>query len=374
MAELPYMPLWTDAYLSDTDHLSFEEHGIYLKLLMLIWRTSGCQIPNDEGWICRRLRVSKTQFNELVKPLMEEFLDNTGNHITSRRLQHEFDESKKRSRKQSVRAKSRWNKEKGVCHGNASPAYATQAKQDTPPPQDNPPQKKTVSSNQLKTNNKDVCRGNASISIPISILKKDTTNVVSKEKPPKKRATRIDDSWQPSGKQFDFALTKLKTEERVRNEIEKFKNYYQAKSGEKAKSIIWDLTGYQMTKEVAKQDKDTAIKMLDKALEPLPSETILQELTRLKLKTMARNMTTEELSLQLAVYTDELGQYPADIVVKVLRDWPKQSKWWPTWHELDIELEWRTNRRQLKLDALIKGSSTTAPRYNDIINQAVKRI
>ncbi len=242
MAELPYMPLWTDAYLSDTDHLSFEEHGIYLKLLMLIWRTPGCQLPNDEGWICRRLRVSTTQFNELVKPLMEEFLDNTGNHITSRRLQHEFDESKKRSRKQSVRAKSRWNKDKGVCHGNASPAYATDDKQDTPPPQDNPPQKKTVSSNQLKSNNKDVCRGNASISIPISILKKDTTNVVSKEKPPKKRATRIDDSWQPSGKQFAFAMEKLKTTNEVQNEIEKFKNYYQSVGGKKGLRSDWDKT------------------------------------------------------------------------------------------------------------------------------------
>ncbi len=201
MAELPYMPLWTDAYLSDTDHLSFEEHGIYLKLLMLMWRIPGCQLPNDEVWICRRLRVSKTQFNEQVKPLMEEFLDNTGNYITSRRLQREFTASKNRSRQQSVRAKSRWNKEKGVCRGNAS--------------------------------------------IPISIpIKKNTTNVVYKEKeiPPKKRATRIPDGWQPSAKQFDFALTKLKTEERVRNEIEKFKNYYQAKSGEKAKSIIWDKT------------------------------------------------------------------------------------------------------------------------------------
>ena len=46
----------------------------------------------------------------------------------------------------------------------------------------------------------------------------------------------------------------------------------------------YNLTGYQMTKEVTKQDKDTAIKMLQKALEPLPANTILQELTRLKLK------------------------------------------------------------------------------------------
>lgn len=136
----------------------------------------------------------------------------------------------------------------------------------------------------------------------------------------------------------------------------------------------YELTGYQMTKEVSQQDKDTAIKMLDKALEPLPTNTILQELTRLKLKTMARNMTTEELSLQLAVYVDELSSYPADIVVKVLRDWPKQSKWWPTWHELDVELGWRTNRRQYKLDALIKGASKASAKYNEIINQAMKRI
>ena len=136
----------------------------------------------------------------------------------------------------------------------------------------------------------------------------------------------------------------------------------------------YELTGYQMTKEVSQQDKDTAIKMLDKALEPLPSKTILQELTRLKLKTMARNMTTEELSLQLAVYVDELSEYPADIVVKVLRDWPRNSKWWPTWHELDIELRWRTNRRQYKLDALIKGTSKASAKYNEIINQAMKRI
>jgi hypothetical protein len=114
--------------------------------------------------------------------------------------------------------------------------------------------------------------------------------------------------------------------------------------------------------------------MLQKALEPLPSEQILKELTRLKLKTMARNITTEELSLQLAVYTDDLAQYPADIVVKVLRDWPKQNKWWPTWHELVNEMEWRTNGRQYKLDALVKGPSNASAKYNDIINQAVKRI
>ena len=42
MATFPALPLWTDAYLSDTDHLTFEEHGVYLRLLMMIWRNPEC--------------------------------------------------------------------------------------------------------------------------------------------------------------------------------------------------------------------------------------------------------------------------------------------------------------------------------------------
>lgn len=32
MAEFPALPLWTDAYIGDTAHLTNEEHGVYLRL------------------------------------------------------------------------------------------------------------------------------------------------------------------------------------------------------------------------------------------------------------------------------------------------------------------------------------------------------
>lgn len=38
MAEFPALPLWTDAYLADTAHLSYEEHGLYFHILMTMWR------------------------------------------------------------------------------------------------------------------------------------------------------------------------------------------------------------------------------------------------------------------------------------------------------------------------------------------------
>jgi hypothetical protein len=85
-------------------------------------------------------------------------------------------------------------------------------------------------------------------------------------------------------------------------------------------------------------------------------------------------MTTQELTLQLSVYIDELSYFPADIVIQVLQTWPTISKWFPTWHELNDELQWYTNRRQFKIDALLKGSQNIAPTYASIIKQAVRRI
>ena len=48
MAKYPAMPLWTDSYIADTQHLTNEEHGIYFRLLMFAWRTPECSLPNDD--------------------------------------------------------------------------------------------------------------------------------------------------------------------------------------------------------------------------------------------------------------------------------------------------------------------------------------
>ena len=119
MAKFPHLPLWTDAYMADTLHLTHEEHGLYLMLLMTIWRSPDCKIPNDLTWVKRRLRATDQQMENLVKNLLDEFFTTTGNHITQKRLKEEYEYVRKKAKKNSVSAKSRWQKEKQVCERNA---------------------------------------------------------------------------------------------------------------------------------------------------------------------------------------------------------------------------------------------------------------
>ena len=53
MAEFPALPLWTDAYLADTRHLSQAEHGAYMLLLMTAWRSPDCSLPDDDEMLAR---------------------------------------------------------------------------------------------------------------------------------------------------------------------------------------------------------------------------------------------------------------------------------------------------------------------------------
>ncbi|ACL63205.1 DUF1376 domain-containing protein [Methylobacterium nodulans] len=45
MSAYPSLPLFTDAFIADTGHLSAAETGAYLMLLMVAWRSPGCSLP-----------------------------------------------------------------------------------------------------------------------------------------------------------------------------------------------------------------------------------------------------------------------------------------------------------------------------------------
>lgn len=53
MAKLPALPIFTDAYLADTRHLTTLQHGAYFLLMMTAWRSSGCDLPDDDKLLAR---------------------------------------------------------------------------------------------------------------------------------------------------------------------------------------------------------------------------------------------------------------------------------------------------------------------------------
>lgn len=137
MAEFPALPLWTDAYLADTGHLSVTEHGMYFLMLVQLWRAPKQRLPNDDAWLGRKFGRSVEVFVSEWKPIMQEFMQTDGNWWTQKRLSAEFAYVQQLSAKRSDAAKSMWEKKKASCI-SISPAYA-------PTPTPTPIKKDTLS-------------------------------------------------------------------------------------------------------------------------------------------------------------------------------------------------------------------------------------
>jgi uncharacterized protein YdaU (DUF1376 family) len=87
----PYLPLSTDAYLADTRHLTAEEHGAYLLLLMMAWRSPDCRLPDDDVKLARWASVTPRVWKRL-KPTVMAFWTLVDGYWSQKRLDltHEF--------------------------------------------------------------------------------------------------------------------------------------------------------------------------------------------------------------------------------------------------------------------------------------------
>ncbi|MBZ9653524.1 YdaU family protein [Phyllobacterium lublinensis] len=89
MSSAPAMPVFPDAYLADTTHLSTEEHGAYFLLLMAMWRRNGT-VPDDDRDIARIVGLDLKAWRKMRKRLMP-FLTVEGDFLTQKRLKKEWD-------------------------------------------------------------------------------------------------------------------------------------------------------------------------------------------------------------------------------------------------------------------------------------------
>jgi uncharacterized protein YdaU (DUF1376 family) len=136
MSKPAAIPLFGDAYLADTTHLTTEEHGAYLLLMIAAWRQPDCGLPLDDKKLARIVGMSTKKWTA-VKDTILDFWKVVDGRIFQPRLLKEHDYACRKSEANRKSAEARWNKqpienkEDGVCEriseGNAPPP---------PPPRD----------------------------------------------------------------------------------------------------------------------------------------------------------------------------------------------------------------------------------------------
>jgi uncharacterized protein YdaU (DUF1376 family) len=85
------MPLDTDAYLSDTTHLSTVEHGAYFLILMSMWRTKDGFIPADDAYLARAARLTLDKWRKMA-PTIRAFLFEEGGKVSQKRTRKEIND------------------------------------------------------------------------------------------------------------------------------------------------------------------------------------------------------------------------------------------------------------------------------------------
>ena len=72
MSERPFMQLYVSDYLGDTRHLSCEQHGAYLLLLMTMWNAGG-SLPDDDAKLARIVCLSVKKWRSIREDIMAFF-------------------------------------------------------------------------------------------------------------------------------------------------------------------------------------------------------------------------------------------------------------------------------------------------------------
>lgn len=101
------MPLYIGDYLADTAHLTIEQSGAYLHLLMSHWRVG--YVPDDDSKLAAICRVTKRRWAREFGPVLRAFFKAADGKLTQGRLLTEREKAAKTSSARSANAKKKWS-------------------------------------------------------------------------------------------------------------------------------------------------------------------------------------------------------------------------------------------------------------------------
>jgi uncharacterized protein YdaU (DUF1376 family) len=133
MSERPFMQLYVSDFIGDTLHLSTEQIGAYMLLLMAMWNADG-SLPNDDAKLARVVRMSVKKWRSISDDLLSFFVisDETIRH---NRLTKELQKSTSKSQSRAA-AGAKGGEAKALKDKDARVANATGLPQHLPDTRD----------------------------------------------------------------------------------------------------------------------------------------------------------------------------------------------------------------------------------------------
>jgi uncharacterized protein YdaU (DUF1376 family) len=117
-----WMPLFIGDFISDTAHLSMEQSGAYLHLLMYQWRRGSA--PADPMELARICRCTRTHWLRKIAPSLLPFFTEADGRLMQMRLHAERERAQKTSDERSFSADKKWKKYRAKATDNSDVADA----------------------------------------------------------------------------------------------------------------------------------------------------------------------------------------------------------------------------------------------------------
>ncbi len=236
MTQTPVFPLWIDAYLADTTHLTCEQHGAYFLILLATWRNHGRPLPDDDQRMARVVRMTPARWRKL-KPIIAEFFEIIDGKWHQKRLEKEWKNS------QNYRQKMRENGKRGG----------------RPKPLENNETTKPIGSSQVNLDTKPIeSRSKALLVTSKGYVEDDLSTLVedvpdgedyppigppqnSETKNGKRPGRKLEATWRPSPADVDYAAERGIDGRRLEDEIENFIEHFTNGNGRNKTSPNWSL-------------------------------------------------------------------------------------------------------------------------------------
>jgi uncharacterized protein YdaU (DUF1376 family) len=91
MAHKPYMPFYISDYMADTSHLSGEDHGYYLLMIMAYWQSEK-PLPNDARQLSQICKTSIHKFKKFFQKAESFFYKKDEKFLHHKRIEKELAE------------------------------------------------------------------------------------------------------------------------------------------------------------------------------------------------------------------------------------------------------------------------------------------